>query len=99
MVFHPQLPRTPVASSPVHSDTRVPPPAEVARTTSEELVRIVLALGGRVIARPLHGVLLEVRRHLMLVPSTHFVAEAALVDVLRAAGLSRARFEELRLEK
>jgi hypothetical protein len=69
---------------------------DLRRVRSEELIAVLLKMGGRVLARPPHGQLLEVRRRLVFVPSTLFVPDLALADALRSAGLSPTRFQELR---
>lgn len=69
---------------------------DLPRVRTEELIAILLGLGARILARPPHGHLLEIHERLVFVPSRLFVPDPALADALRSAGLSPARFQELR---
>jgi len=65
-------------------------------TTSEQLVAILLKVGGRVLAEHGHGLFIVIRRRLLFVPAGHWLPEAALADALRVANLTDERFAELR---
>jgi len=65
-------------------------------TTSEELLAVLLAAGGHVLARQAHGVFVDIRKHLVFLPPTGWVSDATLADALRAANLTLERFLELR---
>ncbi|HEY8091529.1 MAG TPA: hypothetical protein VIF09_26875 [Polyangiaceae bacterium] len=78
-------PRAPVPS------TTIAPPA-----TSAELVNALVRAGGVVLARQPHGVMVQIRKRLVFVHAAHWVTEATMTDALRAAGLTPARFAELR---
>lgn len=65
-------------------------------TTSEQLLSALLHVGGHVISRQPHGVLLKVRQRLVFIPSTPWVSEGTVVDALRAADISPDRFLEMR---
>ena len=64
--------------------------------TSEEILTALLAAGGRVLARQAHGVLVDIRKHLVFLPPSGWVSDATLADALRAANLTVERFLELR---
>jgi hypothetical protein len=59
-------------------------------------VAILLRVGGQVLARQGHGVFIAVRRRLLFVPANHWLPEAAVADVLKAANLTDDQFLELR---
>lgn len=63
--------------------------------SSEELVRILVRGGGRVIARQEHGVMLEAERRLIFIRHTAIVDRAAVADAVRASGIGVARFREM----
>jgi hypothetical protein len=65
-------------------------------TTSEELLAALIGAGGHVLARQAHGVLVDIRRHLVFLPPSGWVSDSTLVDALRAANLTVERFLELR---
>ena len=57
---------------------------------------MVIDAGGKVLARSVSGVLIAIRKRLLLVPPTQWVSDLVFRDTLRATGLSPARFDELR---
>ncbi len=65
-------------------------------TTSEELLTALIGAGGHVLARQAHGVLVDIRRHLVFLPPSGWVSDSTLADALRAANLTVERFLELR---
>lgn len=71
-------------------------PSRLPPTTSDDLVFALVRAGGRVLARQGHGVLVDIRRHLVFVPATRWVTDRALADALKAAGLTLERFLDLR---
>lgn len=77
---------------------RPPHSADLPLTTSDELLMLLVAAGAKVIARQASGVLVQIRRRLVLVPATHLVSDLALGDVLRSAAISPQRFRDLRAE-
>ncbi|HTQ47957.1 MAG TPA: hypothetical protein VMI75_34605 [Polyangiaceae bacterium] len=77
---------------------RHPASAKLPPTTSEQLVAILLRVGGRVLARHGHGSFIVIRRRLLFVPAMHWLPEAALADALRLANLTDERFVELRAD-
>lgn len=88
--IRPNLPRDKASRLTARGPTGLPP------TTSEELLTALLAAGGHVLARQVHGVLVDIRRHLVFLPPTGWVSESTLADALRAANLTVERFLELR---
>ena len=70
--------------------------AKLPPTTSEQLVAVLLKVGGRVLAQHGHGLFIVIRRRLLFVPAAHWLPEAALADALRVANLTDERFAELR---
>jgi hypothetical protein len=97
-VTHVVAPKRTQTNAPRKTASRatVPPPAPLPPTSGEELVRVLVAAGGRVLARQAHGVLLDVRRRLVFVPPSRWVSDATVADALRAAAMTRERFLELR---
>jgi len=70
--------------------------AKLPPTTSEQLVAVLLKVGGRVLAEHGHGLFIVIRRRLLFVPAAHWLPEAALVDALRVANLTDEQFAKLR---
>jgi hypothetical protein len=60
-----------------------------------ELVRALTIAGAVVVGEADHGTLLRVVRHLVFVRNAHAIDHWTLVDALRAAGITPARFREL----
>jgi hypothetical protein len=63
--------------------------------SGDELRTVLLRSGARLVARQGHGDLLEVRRHLVFVRGSQVLPSADLVDALRMAAITPARFLEM----
>src|ERR1700735_5512589 len=67
----------------------------VVSLTSDELTHVLLRMGGRLVARQMHGNFLSFRYHLLFVRSAAVVGQRDLLDVLRAAAMTPSRLREL----
>jgi hypothetical protein len=67
----------------------------VVSLTSDELTSVLLRMGGRLVARQMHGNFVSIRYHLVFVRSAAVVGQRDLFDVLRAAAMTPSRLREL----
>jgi hypothetical protein len=72
--------------------------AQPQSVATDDLVALLVRAGARVVARPEHGIFLEVLRRLVFLRRGPLVERSALVDALRAAEIGPGRFDRLLAE-